>query len=52
MSFFNGGPERPKFEGEQRDYRPKGPRFTPAIILIGMLLFAILVRVLQLQGYF
>lgn len=52
MSFFDGGSKRPKFEGERRDYRPKGPRFTTAIILIGMLLIAILVRVLQLRGYF
>jgi len=52
MSFLNSGPKRPKFEGERRDYRPRRPRFTPAIILIGMLLFAILVRILQLQGYF
>ncbi|MGE0236076.1 hypothetical protein [Methylocystis sp.] len=52
MSFLDGGPKRPKFEGERHDYRPKRPRFTPALILIGMLLFAILVRILQLQGYF
>jgi len=52
MSFFNGGSKRPKFEGERRDYRPKRPRFTTAIILIVILLIAILVRVLQFQGYF
>ena len=52
MSFFNGGPKRPKFEGERHDYRPKRPRFTSAIVLIVMLLIAILVRILQLQGYF
>lgn len=52
MSFLNSGPKRPKFEGERHDYRPKKPRFTPAIILIGMLLIAILVRILPVQGYF
>ena len=52
MSFLNREPKRPKFEGERHDYRPKRPRFTPAIILIGMLLLAILVRILQLRGYF
>ena len=52
MSFFNGGPKRPKFEGEQHNYRPKRPRFTTAIILIAMLLIAIFVRILQLKGYF
>lgn len=52
MSFLNSGPKRPKFEGERHDYRPKRPRLTPAIILIVMLLIAILVRILQLQGYF
>lgn len=52
MGFFDGGSKRPKFEGERRDYRPERPRFTAAIILIGILLIAILVRVLQLRGYF
>ncbi len=52
MSFLNSGPKRPKFEGERHDYRPKGPHFTPAIVLIVMLLIAILVRILQLRGYF
>lgn len=51
MSFHNSGPKRPKFEGERRDYRPKGPRFTSAITLIGLLLIAIIVRLLQLRGY-
>jgi len=52
MSFLNGGSKRPKFEGERRDYRPKRPRFTPTVALIVMLLIAILIRVLQLRGYF
>jgi hypothetical protein len=52
MSFFNGGPKRPKFEGERHDYQPKRPRFTPTVALIVMLLIAILVRILQLRGYF
>ena len=51
MSFYNSGPKRPKFEGERRDYRPKRPRFTSVIILIGILLIAVLVRLLRLRGY-
>jgi hypothetical protein len=38
MSFCNDEPKRAKFESEQCNYRPKRPRFTTAIIVIGMLL--------------